>query len=833
MTPLDCGADCANCPYSKDGKPYQFVRYSAGQSVSAVLVGESPGQREVEEGEPFVGPTGEKLGEALAFAHIPAHKVAKINVIACKPKEPKDNDEMKLAAKCCEPYFRSALSLWPNVKYLAMGALAKDALGFHGAVQKIRGFLQPTLDYPNAIVTWHPTYAAFHNPFEWGNFLIDVERFGRMLRGQLRPAYESLTPIADASDLAQIITLAHKHHKVYVDIETRPSDFDRPWTGKMPSEAHLHQIGLGVAGHAISIFWANVDASMRGALRLLFSDPKIVKILHNGYWFDIPVLQRYNFVLNNVRDTRDMRRANVSTSKLSLRYLGSISCDIHDWKTEGQSSDGEGEDYEDSDFDTKDKEGIFTDNKHKAGLYNCYDCIVTEHVDNMNMRDHDLELRRGANVEQLYNVHVGLSKFCASMHDTGLYVRRDWLDFMVWFLTNSTVEKEARLVASVASWAHAETDWRATPNGMRALLYARHRHTDWPSFGLPDPSDKRLWTDADKRETISVAEDALRVGIVSGAICDEARPIIMEWLDLQGEKKRLSTLKSDKLWHAIGKDGRLRPGWNSCGTETMRLACAEPNVMNIEQLLRHLFGPAPGKAYVHADKAQLELRVMAVVAEDEVLKQAIRTGDVYSFDAINWFKLPPDINVKKLKPAARQSAKIIHLAAQYSASNPTIWAQALEQDMTFKFSMVLALSQQFRKLYWRTVEYWEEEKNRVLSCGYSSGRILGGRIYHPAPPELSKIANTPIQRTAAEMMNLETLELEQVLRKEVPNARLVAQVHDALDVECDEDDVDKVKAIMLKVMDREWMFCNQTFPFPIEVKVAYSRDGLRGTWAEV
>jgi DNA polymerase-1 len=329
-------------------------------------------------------------------------------------------------------------------------------------------------------------------------------------------------------------------------------------------------------------------------------------------------------------------------------------------------------------------------------------------------------------------------------------------------------------------------------------------------------------------ETISVDEPSLLQLIVGGACPTSLLPIIEAYWELQGEKKRLGYIKSELFDQALGPDGRLRPGWNSCGTDTGRFSCSEPNVMNIEQLLRHMLAPGPGNAIVHADKKQLEIRVMAVVAADEVLQTAIDSGDLYSAEARGYFNIHDSEPVKK---SARQSAKIIRLARQYGAGLKTCYAQALRMDRTFTLSRTQLLMSSFDKRYYRTVRYWHEEMERVLECGYSEDRLHGRRRTYPMPPELSETVNYPIQATAAAMMNEEILTLDERLRADCPSAHIIIQLHDAVDVECPEADVPKVERIMNEVMNREWTFCGVTRMFGVDMKATYHSRG--GTWADV
>lgn len=652
--------------------------------------------------------------------------------------------------------------------------------------------------------------AFFGLPREKGTFFADLSRFGRMLKGTLGPDLLNAKPNGTIEDFARIVR--ESGGTVSVDIETGASSESEPWTGKDPTRARLKTIAVGHAGGGVSCHWDSCGHSVRSAVASLLADPLLRKIFHNGPWFDLRVLARVGLPVVNWEDTRDLRRAASSTSRLSLRYLGSLFCDISNWK---------------DDDDSESKGLAFTTDLTKLQEYNAKDTIVTQRVWNGLVRDSGVPKAPGRivaddRVQTLYDLHKGLSVLCGKMHTRGIYVHKEWRAFMHYCLTQSIAEAEETLRAAVG-----QADFPCTDHGMRALIYKRHKRDGVRCFELPDPYDKKMYTN-EHRETISVDEPSLLLLLVSGACPPELVPIIEAWWDLQSEKKRLGYIKSELFDQAIGLDGRLRPGWNSCGTDTGRFSCSEPNVMNIEQLLRHCLAPAPGHAIVHADKKQLEIRVMAVVAADMVLQDAINTGDLYTAEARGYFNIPDDQPVKK---AARQGAKIIRLARQYGAGLGACFAQALRMDRTFTISRVQLLMGQFDKRYYRTVAYWKEETARVMEQGFSESRILQRRRTYPLPPDLAEIANYPIQATASDIMNLEILELDRRLVKEVPNAHIIIQLHDAVDVECPEDDVPKVERIIDEVMNRDWTFCGLTRPFHIDRKTTYAKDG--GTWFDV
>lgn len=654
----------------------------------------------------------------------------------------------------------------------------------------------------------HPNTAFFGLPREGGTFVEDVKRWGRMIRGELGPDLMNAKANGTADDFMKLWRQGLEGVPLAVDIETGAANSDEPWTGLDPTRARLKTIAIGTTEWGVSVCWADAPAAVQDIIRGILADATILKVLHNGPWFDLRVLRRYNLPVVTWEDTRDMRRALSSTSKLSLRYLGSLYCDISNWKDEEKAGD-------DTSADEKFWE---SDDLDRLQEYNAKDTIVTARVWEAMRRDGPGDER----VTDLYQTHKKLSLIAANMHTQGVYVNKPWRNFMGHCVTQSIEEKKEALRTLVG-----QEDFPCTDHSMRALIYKRHEKAGIKCFGLPDPYDKKMYTN-EFLETISVDEGSLLQLMVGGACPPELMPIIEAYWNLQGEKKRLGYIQSDLIDKAIGPDGCLRAGWNSCGTDTGRFSCSQPNIMNIEQTLRHMLAPKPGYAIVHADKRQLEIRVMQAVAADMMLLDAINSGDLYSAEARTYFNIPPEEKVKK---GARQSAKIIRLGRQYGAGVKTCYAQALRMDRTFTLSRTQLLVAAFDKRYYRTVQYWHEEMERVLACGYSESRLMGRRRTYPRPPELSETVNYPIQATAADMMNLELIALDERLRADCPSAHIIIQLHDAIDVECPEKDVPLVERIIDEVMDREWTICGVARMFGIERKTTYASQD--GTWADV
>lgn len=334
-------ADCANCPFAKDGLPPHNPVLAEIPTTKpiAVLIGEGPGESEAREGRPFVGATGKELDAQLARASIPRHRCVVLNATACRPPPGKTDQILGRATKACSKLFAhqiQAIESASNGEFkfdtapkLAMGKWASAAvLGKPVTTETGRGFIREG----NVIATYHPTYAFFRNPWVRGDFEVDLQRFRRLIDGKLQDAPTIIVDPSMAHLHSLLDSIRRNNYRVAVDIETGPEKGDdEGFTGKDPTRATLKTIAFGTHEYAVAFKWPILNG-MWNIVSGILIDPAITKVFHNGYFFDLRVMKRYGIVVVNIIDTREVRRALVSTSPLALRYLGQTYVDIEAWK---------------------------------------------------------------------------------------------------------------------------------------------------------------------------------------------------------------------------------------------------------------------------------------------------------------------------------------------------------------------------------------------------------------------------------------------------------------------------------------------------------------------
>ena len=187
----------------------------------------------------------------------------------------------------------------------------------------------------SAIISWHPTLAFFHDPFERGAFQVDLDRFARLLHGKLEPS-PKLVLNPSARQVKSLHNWALRMYQpIACDIETAAEKGDHEGhTGKNPLRARLKGIGLGNERLGLSHWWQGKNTASAKAILALLADKRVVKVFQNGDWFDLRLLRRLGIAVENIVDTRDARRAVSATSKLNLGYMTTLYSDFAAWKSD-------------------------------------------------------------------------------------------------------------------------------------------------------------------------------------------------------------------------------------------------------------------------------------------------------------------------------------------------------------------------------------------------------------------------------------------------------------------------------------------------------------------
>ena len=275
------------------------------------------------------------------------------------------------------------------------------------------------------------------------------------------------------------------------------------------------------------------------------------------------------------------------------------------------------------------------------------------------------------------------------------------------------------------------------------------------------------------------------------------------------EYRQLTKLKStyaDGLAGYIGADGRIHSTFNQTITATGRISSTEPNLQNIPvrmelgRLIRKVFVPRDGFVFLDADYSQIELRVLAHLSGDEMLIKAYREAqDINRMTASQVFHIPFD----EVTPLQRRNAKAVNFGIVYGISS-----FGLSQDLSITRKEAADYIEKYFATYPKIKSYLDGEVEKAKTDGYSL-TMFGRR--RPVPELKSsnfmqrsfgeRIAmNSPIQGTAADIIKIAMIRVNQALRKENLRSRLVLQVHDELLIETAKEEVEQVSAILEREM---------------------------------
>ena len=276
------------------------------------------------------------------------------------------------------------------------------------------------------------------------------------------------------------------------------------------------------------------------------------------------------------------------------------------------------------------------------------------------------------------------------------------------------------------------------------------------------------------------------------------------------EYRQLAKLKStycDGLTAVVNPNThRIQSVFTQTVTVTGRLSSTEPNLQNIPtrtelgREIRKMFVAKDGYVLVDADYSQIELRVLAHIANDETMINAFRNNeDIHAVTASQVLGIPLEDVTKE----QRSSAKAVNFGIVYG-----IGEFSLAQDLHISVKEAKAYIESYLEKYHGVRNYMESIKEQAKKDGYV--KTMLNRIRYI--PELKspnynirqfgeRVAlNTPIQGTAADIIKLAMVRVDNRLINEGLKSKLILQVHDELIVEAHKDEVDKVKQILSEEM---------------------------------
>ncbi|MEM9139252.1 MAG: DNA polymerase I, partial [Pseudomonadota bacterium] len=580
--------------------------------------------------------------------------------------------------------------------------------------------------------------------------------------------------LSDMAELQALLDQAVETGLLCIDLETTALDemvaeivgfalAPEPGQAVYVPVAHVEGEGDLLGGAERVPGQMSLDA-VTDALRPFLADPAILKIGQN-LKYDLKVLARYGIDVHPVDDTMLMSYALDSgmgghgMDELSERHLGHRPLSIKDLLGSGKSAI------------TFDRVAL-----DKATPYAAEDADVTLRLWHI--------LRPRLAVEKVSTVYQTLERplvpVLVDMERNGIKVDRGTLGDM----SNRFAQKMAEYEDEIYDLAGGKFNV-ASPKQLGEILF------DKMSLEGGKKTKTGAWgTGADVLEVLAAQGHDL-----------PAR--VLDWRQLS----KLKSTYTDALPTHINADtGRVHTSFSLAATSTGRLASTDPNLQNIPvrteegRAIRTAFVAEPGNVILSLDYSQIELRILAHIADIPALKQAFRDGlDIHAMTASEVFGVPID----GMDPMVRRQAKAINFGVIYGIS-----AFGLSNNLRIPRGEAQAFIDAYFEKFPGIRQYMDDTKAFAREHGHV-GTLFGRKIHTPGITQKGPgrgfaeraAINAPIQGTAADIIRRAMIRIPAAVDAEGLTGRMLLQVHDELLFEVPEAEVDTTIATVRRVME--------------------------------
>lgn len=871
-----------NRPFLLQDAPIVYGVGPDSQNIRIAIFGEAPGSDESRTQEPFVGQAGRYLTWGLGQAGIYRPGCYLSNVIDRQP--PANNIQSVEAKDAIEAQKEAFLEelRWLHERgvrvILAVGSTAKDAFGIEGSITKTRGSVyEYNLDWPGVVVdpagepshfvvipVYHPSYLMRARWTGTGNdradnaltWIGDLKKAKEIAdRGWQRPVERfAIQPTVD--QVVEFVENALTGNRlIAIDIET---------AGFNPKNDSIVCVGMATSAEdAICIPFYHTGRRPNGDLYTPHTpywnpaDRKVVehairrvlkegRQLYQNSLFDVNYLQEAGYEVDVAKvehDTMLLHHAVNPELPHNLGFITSVYGHTPYWK---------------EDFLHRDTT-IWEMEERALGLYNARDCVVLHQVLQPLLDD-----LRDTGTDAAYRESLSLVGPVLEMMQTGLKLDQNRLRTFREEVARDIdqVERDLRSLGDLPEGFNlgSDDDLRLFLFGVQSSKYQAAADWEKHKVGTKVREQKRLLHEVSVltkcpvphnyggRKTksgnaLSVAEES-RVGLQIHlqnrleTLRNLKRPTsdhdeeqagierLIKWLDMYNRWAELRKLESTYTDFPVRPDGRVHTRYLIHGTVTGRLSSREPNLQNLpkhESRVRRCFVAPRGSIIVSADYNSLEFGTVAYETREPRMIEAFESGiSQHDVNTRALFDLDRD---DEQWDAARRAAKIYQFATQYGGSIRHVYEKIVQEVPQLNLTWA-KFQEQVDNLYrelstyaaWR--ERVQEEARQTRKIWNAFGRCR--RLYGPDKDIGKEALNFPCQSAAAHIINVATVGIYRRFHESGMVARLQAQTHDQLYVECPEAELTEVVRIMREEMEQPFQFHERVVRFPVGFEVGYS-----------
>jgi len=877
---------CKECPL--DGAVRHKVHGQCdAERPEIVFIGEAPGGDEDLKGVPFVGRAGWIFKNAVTDTGHLWHKAHKTNVICCRPPNNKiESVEGQTAIDCCRAgFFEELYALYKRGAkvFVPVGATAIAAFGITESITRIRGSVTPMrwrmADFftdgvkdvmvlePSdgaydilCIPTFHPAFLDYSkDPRHQVTFINDLDKAYELTKKRYVPPAENFNIYPTALEIEDRARSAVENSNLLaVDLET---------SGFVPGHAAIIVTGIAETGErAFSIpflkeggkqnFEPFDKAAALAQLKIMMEE---CDTIFQNALFDARHLMYLGCEPKRIKhDTMILHHCLNPELPHNLGYITSVYGKTPYWKGEMLDS----------------MKALIKAPDDQLRTYNLRDCVVLHQVLGPMLED-----AKESGVLYVYeNIAMPLVPAVLHMIENGILV--DTAALRKWRV--KLKRKQKTLYAKLLELARVPEEFNFNSGDhMRYLIFGivpkqwstavdkLKAYTDDPKknrntkayrqllervelFNVIVPF-RRLRHTPKKTESgnISLDDEALlNVQVAANnrlAEIGRLRRLTPKHADEKAELLRLTDLlttyreyrANEKLLTTytsfpLGKDNRLRAPYRITGTNTGRLSSGNKkegeagNMQNIPPEAKHLFIAPEGSVFIQLDYSNLELRVMAEISNDDVLRDIFARGlNVHTENCKMMFQIDDDHPLWK---GARRACKTYIFGRNYGGGLKGIHARVVKAvpELNLTYERFCEIDEAYRKAHpqydrWRNSVIREVQTTRRLENAFGRVRYFLGRDNEIVREGL----NFPIQSTAADIINLAMIELERMIGAGELKAKLVGQVHDSLLFEVPNSVYKREGKKIKDVMEKPVKIGKRNVVFPVDVEVGPNWGSLK------
>jgi uracil-DNA glycosylase len=871
------GANCYECPFSKMGRPNQAVTAEGSERPIWIVVGEGPGQNEVIQQRPFVGQSGRMVSEALYRIGVRRESVWITNATLCQPPSGATDGQKKKARECCAPRLKEELLQFPGRPILALGAIAAQGFcgdkfsitAMAGAYHEVdltsypwrpREVIQGPARKESAIEVIdrtqdggdiHPVIPSTHpaailrggtgggggahtSDLGFWSLCYDAQKVNLLARGRDIQftddiEFETEDPVRAEKLVEDFVRHARTMGAFACDTETYVDD-PKKHSALQAAHAKLSAIGLATTERAISVAWTILTPRAKRLIGAILSDLSIKKTFHNGL-YDVPVLNRHGFTVQGPReDTLLLHHSAFPGLPHDLQRVTTQFYCITPWKAEYRHGEGE---------------------LSELLKYNARDTLATA-------RDEaPLQIAiKKSNAEKTYEVDMAMARAAAIMHVQGVPIDREVNEQLRTGFKAHIDRTRGELIAKVfdagvfsrfkerLAFEQSRRMRKHDPLDLDERIHKRIAEMETggkPFKFMVDSGDHVV-------AFLKACGVPLSIQTVSGRISTKKDilesfahyPEVRALLTYRENAKLLNTFVErlfdrdygNKIVYGFADENdRVHPRW-SVHKITGRWGSEAPGSQNWPKAdkkkgrpnLRSQVVARHGRAFVAFDAAQLEARIIALLSGDPFLLDIFHNKkDIHSeFARIVW----PDFDTRPVdeRKVLRDMIKRPEYGAFYGGAVDTLWKAVVRDFPNVTIGMIGKMVATM-KTKMPGVTAWHQRMMRTADeVGEVRSALLGRRRCFPLKQfELSEVVNFPVQSTGADLINLGLMD---VMPKLPETTFPILQIHDAVVFECDEDDQDLVKKLVIESFTREVTYEGVVMNFPVDARAGK-------TWAEV